>query len=56
MIAFQEDGSWGVSVGLPIVEAKVLRESHTFAGFLLEPALPCGKGAAAGFLPLGGCH
>jgi hypothetical protein len=29
---------------------------RTFAAFLLAPAFPCGKGAGAGFFPLGGCH
>jgi hypothetical protein len=30
--------------------------AHTFAAFLLAPAFPCGKGAGAGFFPLGGYH
>jgi hypothetical protein len=28
----------------------------TFAAFLVAPAFPWGKGAGAGFFPLGGCH
>jgi hypothetical protein len=56
VVAFQTEDSEDVSIVLEMVEAKISRESRTFAGFLLEPAFPCGKGAAAGFFPLGGCH
>ena len=31
-------------------------QERTLAAFLLEPALPCGKGVAAAFFPLGGYH
>jgi hypothetical protein len=40
----------------PAGEGEILwGQRQTFAGFLV-PAFDCGKGAAAGFFPLGGYH